>query len=160
MRLWFLLCALVGLSGICRAEMMLDLRPDLSAMGHVPTTKKMYRSAWDMENVSELSTLEALAYFQKHPESVDLDALAIAKQGLALMKKMNFQLKDTDLVSKTPVMTQNPRLALYELSQDTTSTATLEDVLALNALIKPTENLSQKIDYKVNQDAYINIDAF
>jgi len=133
-------------------------------MSEPVTVKKLYREAWENDNPDMEGLIEQMEKFQKDSPITDPDLKIIMKNGMELMKKMNFGMKDEDITKSAENIQKNPAEALSELSENIGTEASLAEVMAiLSETIEPTQRLMEKVykDKSLGEVAYpIDIDSF
>ena len=142
------------------------IRPNLQSgfMSKPITAKKIYREAWNMDNWQEMSTVEQLEYFRKNGPRLDPDLEIIMDNGIKLMKKMNYGMKDKDLSESTKAIQDNPARAIQDLSENVTIEASPAEILEIAA---ETSEASQRLREKIYKnkplgktDYPIDVDSF
>jgi len=142
------------------------LRPNLQDefMSKPVTAKKLYREAWNNDNVKGMSTLEQLEFIQKNGPELDPDVKAIMDSGIELMKKINYGMENVDLSEKAGAIQGNPSRSIQDLSEDADIDASAAEIMALNEEIRePSQRLMEKI-YKDKSfgkdDITVDVDSF
>ena len=110
------------------------------------TAKKLYREAWNKDNLASMSIMEQMEYLEKNTPEVDEDMKIIMRNGIKLMKKMNFGLENQDISDSAASIQKDPAKAIQALSENASSGVTLSDLMAVSAEIsEPGKRLMEKV---------------
>ena len=126
--------------------------------------KKIYREAWKNDNNSKLGTIEQLEYYQKNSPDLDDDTKVIMRNGIELMKRMNFGLENKDIVENAADIQKDPAKAAQDLSEGVEIDISPAELLSIAEEIRgPSERLMDKVfhDKSLGKVTYpLDVDSF
>ena len=128
------------------------------------TAKKLYREAWENDNLPKMNYIDQIEYMQKHGTGLDSDTKIIMDAGVQLMKKMNFGQKGKDITENAAAIQENPAAAVQTLSEGAEIDIDTNELLAIVAkTIEPSQRLMEKVykDKTLGKVTYpLDVDSF